>query len=211
MSTCTSGGGGATSKVKKQDAKPQLPGAIWTASYLLQPLGGDGVVPALHVVSGELVFAEEPHSLALLAASDRLDHLVEVGLVAFILRDPNGKVRISKPQFRKSQPRVFKSNVQMLYEGERVRIRPLPPSLYTGYLFSGEQSDGRHTVGVLVALSYSNLFEEIHLLLAGEENDFGVAKDHDGVRQLVAKQPRLRGETEETSQSLCSFHKIMSA
>lgn len=64
--------------------------------------------------------------------------------------------------------------------------------LYTGYLFSGEQCDGRDAVGVLVAFRHGHLFEEIHLLLAGEEDDFGVAKHHDGVRQLVAKQPRLR-------------------
>lgn len=78
-----------------------------------------------------------------------------------------------------------------------VCIQPLPVSL-TGYLFSGEQGDGRHTVGVLVAFSYSHLFEEIHLLLAGEKEDFGVAKHHDGVRQLVAKQPCLRGKASAT-------------
>lgn len=55
--------------------------------YLLEPLGGDHVAPALHVLSGEFVLAEDPHRLALFAASDRLDHLVKVALVAFILRD----------------------------------------------------------------------------------------------------------------------------
>ncbi len=78
----------------------------------------------------------------------------------------------------------------MYKKGER--IQPLPPCLFTGYLFSGEQGDGRDAVSVLVAFRYSHLFEEIHLLLAGEEDDFGVAKHHDGVRQLVAKQPCLR-------------------
>lgn len=60
------------------------------------------------------------------------------------------------------------------------------------YLFSGEQGNGRDTIGILVAFSYSHLLEEIHLFLAGEEDDFGVTEHHDGVGQLVAKQPRLR-------------------
>lgn len=60
------------------------------------------------------------------------------------------------------------------------------------YLFSGEQRDGRHTVGILVAFSHGHLSEEIHLLLAGEENDFRVTKHDDGVCQLVAEQPGLR-------------------
>ncbi len=64
--------------------------SLWIASYLLQPLGGDRVVPALHVLPGEFVLAEDSHRLAFFAASDRLDHLVKVGLVAFILRDTDG-------------------------------------------------------------------------------------------------------------------------
>lgn len=74
-------------------------------------------------------------------------------------------------------------------------ILPWPP--LTVYLFSGEQRDGRDTVGVLVAFRNSHLFEEIHLLLAGEEDDFGVAEHHDGVCQLVAKEPRLRRKKEK--------------
>lgn len=62
------------------------------------------------------------------------------------------------------------------------------------YLFSCQQGDGRHAVGVLVALRHRHLLEEIHLLLAGEEEDLGVAEHHDGVRQLVAEQPCLRIE-----------------
>lgn len=64
--------------------------------------------------------------------------------------------------------------------------------LHVRYLFSGEQGNGRDTIGILVAFSYSHLLEEIHLFLAGEEDDFGVTEHHDGVGQLVAKQPRLR-------------------
>lgn len=56
-------------------------------SYLLQSFRCDHVVPALHVVSGEFVFAEDTHRLAIFAASDRLNHFVKVGLVAFILPD----------------------------------------------------------------------------------------------------------------------------
>lgn len=65
-------------------------------------------------------------------------------------------------------------------------------STYVIHLFSGEQRDGRDSVGVLVAFRYGHLLEEIHLLLAGQEDDFGVTEHHDGVRQLVAKEPRLR-------------------
>lgn len=90
----------------------------------------------------------------------------------------------------KSQPHIFKSCVGNCTKG--ASIQALPLCLCTGYLFSGEQGDGRDTVGVLVALCYGHLFEEIHLLLAGEEDDFGVTKHHDGVGQLVAKQPCLR-------------------
>lgn len=64
--------------------------------------------------------------------------------------------------------------------------------MYIVYLFSGEQCDGRHAVGVLVAFCYGHLLEEIHLLLTGQEDDFGVAEHHDSVRQLIAKEPRLR-------------------
>lgn len=55
------------------------------------------------------------------------------------------------------------------------------PSVYANYLFSCEERDGRDTVGILVAFCYSHLFEEIHLLLAGKEDYFGVTKHHDGV------------------------------
>lgn len=65
-------------------------------------------------------------------------------------------------------------------------------SNYISYLFPGEQRDGRDTVGVLIAFCYGHLFEKIHLLLAGEEDDFGVTEHHDGVCQLVAEQPRLK-------------------
>lgn len=64
--------------------------------------------------------------------------------------------------------------------------------IYTTDLFSGEQRDGRHSVGVLVAFGCGHLLEEIHLLLAGQEDDFGVTEHHDGVCQLVAEEPRLR-------------------
>lgn len=65
-------------------------------------------------------------------------------------------------------------------------------SMYIVYLFSGEQCDGRHSVGVLIAFCDGHLLEEIHLLLTGQEDDFGVAEHHNGVRQLIAKEPRLR-------------------
>lgn len=77
---------------------------------------------------------------------------------------------------------------------------------YTSYLFSGEERDGRDTVGVLVAFCYGHLFEKIHLLLAGEEDDFGVTKHHDGVCQLIAEQPRLIKNTKSCSQSFASTH-----
>ena len=60
------------------------------------------------------------------------------------------------------------------------------------YLFPGEQHDGRDAVGVLVALGYGHLLEELYLLLTGEEEDLGVAENHDGVCQLVAEKPRLQ-------------------
>lgn len=63
---------------------------FWIASDLLQPLGGERVVPALHVLSGEFVLAKDSHCLAFSAASDRLDHFVKVAFVAFILRDTKG-------------------------------------------------------------------------------------------------------------------------
>lgn len=70
--------------------------------------------------------------------------------------------------------------------------------MFPGYLFPGEQCDGRDSVGVLVAFRYGHLFEEIHLLLAGEEDDFGFAEHHDGVRQLVSKQPCLQDTSKRT-------------
>lgn len=73
--------------------KKKLQLTIWIASYLLQSLSGDRVVPALHVLSREFVLAEDSHRLAFFAASDRLDHLVKVGLVAFILRDTGHRRR----------------------------------------------------------------------------------------------------------------------
>ena len=60
------------------------------------------------------------------------------------------------------------------------------------YLLPGEQRDGRDAVGVLVSLGYCHLLEELHLLLTGKEEDLGVAEYHDGVRQLVAEEPRLQ-------------------
>lgn len=67
----------------------------------------------------------------------------------------------------------------------------LPRCNHARYLFSGQQGDGRETVGVFVAFRYGQLFEEIQLLLTGKKDDFGVAEHHDGVRQFVAKQPGL--------------------
>lgn len=64
------------------------------------------------------------------------------------------------------------------------------------HLFSGEQRDRWNSVSILVAFRYGHLLEEIHLLLAGKEDDFGVTEHHDGVCQLVAKEPRLRGSEE---------------
>lgn len=69
--------------------------------------------------------------------------------------------------------------------------------MYSVNLFSGEQCDGRDSVGVLIAFCYCHLLEEIHLLLAGQEDDFGVTEHHDGVRQLIAKEPRLRERVEK--------------
>lgn len=60
------------------------------------------------------------------------------------------------------------------------------------HLFSGEQCDGRDSVRILVAFCYGHLLKEIHLLLAGKEDYFGVTEHHDGVCELIAKQPRLR-------------------
>lgn len=65
-------------------------------------------------------------------------------------------------------------------------------SVYMIHLFSGEQCDGRDSVRILVAFCYGHLLKEIHLLLAGKEDNFGVTEHHDGVCQLIAKQPRLR-------------------
>lgn len=60
---------------------------VGIAPHLLQSLSRKRVIPALHVISWEFVFAEHAHPLALSAASDRLDHLVKVALVALILKD----------------------------------------------------------------------------------------------------------------------------
>lgn len=65
-------------------------------------------------------------------------------------------------------------------------------STYIIHLFSGEQCDGRDSVGIFISFRDGHLLEEIHLLLASQEDDFGVTEDHDGVCQLIAKEPRLR-------------------
>lgn len=59
--------------------------------YLLQTLGGECVIPALHVLAGKFVLAEHSHSLAFFAPSNGLDHLVKVAFVAFILQVTHGK------------------------------------------------------------------------------------------------------------------------
>lgn len=61
--------------------------------YLLQAFRVEGVVPALHVLSWEFVLAEHSHSFSVFAVLDRLDHLVKVGFVAFILTQTNSKTQ----------------------------------------------------------------------------------------------------------------------
>lgn len=106
------------------------------------------------------------------------------------------KKRERKPRTRKRQHSATK---QTPLPEQPIRNKSHPHIYGTKqtrfcYLFSGQQGDGRHAVGVLVALRHRHLLEEIHLLLAGEEEDLGVAEHHDGVRQLVAEQPCLRTE-----------------
>lgn len=87
--------------------------SLTDASHLLQTLGGDGVVPALHVLPGELVLAEDAHRLPFSAASDRLDHLIEVGFVALILLDVGaGYVKnITKTNITKTTNNLFSCDI----------------------------------------------------------------------------------------------------
>lgn len=54
--------------------------------YLFQSLCVDRVVPALHVLSRKFIFAENSNCLSLFAPFYGLDHLIKVGLVAFVLK-----------------------------------------------------------------------------------------------------------------------------
>ena len=60
------------------------------------------------------------------------------------------------------------------------------------YLFPDEQCDWWNPIGILVALGDSHLFKKLHLLLAGQEDDLRLTEHHDGVGQLIAKQPCLQ-------------------
>lgn len=74
------------------------------------------------------------------------------------------------------------------------------------YLLSGQQRDGWDAIGILVAFRYGHLFEEIYLLLACEEYDFVVTEHHDGVCQLVAKQPSLQKSKNDGNSLFPSMH-----
>lgn len=87
----------------------------------------------------------------------------------------------------------FRKVYQLLTASKwNIRVCLALTSVYMNHLFSGEQCDGRDSVRILVAFCYGHLLKEIHLLLAGKEDDFGVTEHHDGVCKLIAKQPRLR-------------------
>lgn len=75
------------SRLKRERNIRRAGRCVWIAPHLLQSLSRKRVIPALHVLSWEFVFAEHTHRLALFATSDRLDHLVKVGLVALVLKD----------------------------------------------------------------------------------------------------------------------------
>lgn len=64
------------------------------------------------------------------------------------------------------------------------------------YLFPDQQCDRRYPVCILIALGNGHLFEKLYFLLAGEEDDFGLTEDHNGVCQLIPKQPGLENRYE---------------
>lgn len=88
---------------------------VWELSYLGQALGGQRVVPTLHVVAREFVLTEHSHRLAFFAASDGLDHLVKVAFVAFILQVMHYKRNgLQKPGIA-WQPSTERSTITQLF------------------------------------------------------------------------------------------------
>jgi hypothetical protein len=59
----------------------------------------------------------------------------------------------------------------------------LYPTFVTTYigpnLLSDKQCDGRGSISILIAFSIGNLFQKLHLLFAGHEDDFVITEDHD--------------------------------